>query len=281
MEREQEAIDQKASNLEAKLRAVMGGNPSNNRNGTNPFLRLIRNSIGGGDVIRIKLLDSDDESLFGSGISGASSDTDESYTDDDEIYSDNSSTSGKKNMHHRVNKAISMQPMQKIQRRSRPRAQSCFVNVNLNYPIIQPTYPHQTKKNDHHCQYHQHGTSQPPHHVHHVEPYSNLLCNSASVATSQQFSCDKVQAFNGEGDNSSVVAANGHADCFQRRRNGHKRGQQKHRQSRSRGFCGNVVYQTTIKLTAFAMPATARNACRSHICVVFLLLTILSKRCIC
>ncbi|XP_017960165.1 EH domain-binding protein 1 isoform X2 [Drosophila navojoa] len=34
LEREQEAIDQKASNLEAKLRAVMGGNPSNNRNET-------------------------------------------------------------------------------------------------------------------------------------------------------------------------------------------------------------------------------------------------------
>ncbi|TDG40092.1 hypothetical protein AWZ03_013487 [Drosophila navojoa] len=101
LEREQEAIDQKASNLEAKLRAVMGGNPSNNRNGTNPFLRLIRNSIGGGDVIRIKLLDSDDESLFGSGISGASSDTDENHNDDDEVYSDTSSTSGRKEMHHR------------------------------------------------------------------------------------------------------------------------------------------------------------------------------------
>ncbi|XP_030245481.1 EH domain-binding protein 1 isoform X9 [Drosophila navojoa] len=213
LEREQEAIDQKASNLEAKLRAVMGGNPSNNRNGTNPFLRLIRNSIGGGDVIRIKLLDSDDESLFGSGISGASSDTDENHNDDDEVYSDTSSTSGRKEMHHRVNQAISMQSMQKIPTRSRPRAHSCFVN-----------------------QHHQHGTSQTPHHVHHVEPYSHLLCNSASVATSQQ-SCDNVHVFNGEGDNSPSVAATGHAACCRRRRNDHKRGQQKHRQSRSRGVC--------------------------------------------
>ncbi|XP_017865696.1 PREDICTED: EH domain-binding protein 1 isoform X2 [Drosophila arizonae] len=235
LEREQEAIDQKASNLEAKLRAVMGGNPSNNRNGTNPFLRLIRNSIGGGDVIRIKLLDSDDESLFGSGISGASSDTDEN-NDDDEVYSDTSSTSGRNDMHHPVNQAISMQPMQKMQTRSRPRAHSCFVNVNLNYPLIQPTYQHQIETNYHHCQHHQHGTGQTPHHVHHVESYSHLLCNSASVATSKQ-SCDKVHVFNGEGDNSPVVAATSHAACCRRRRNGHKRGQQKHRQSRSRGFC--------------------------------------------
>ncbi|KAI8039655.1 hypothetical protein M5D96_007075 [Drosophila gunungcola] len=75
LEREQEAIDQKASSLEAKLRAVMGGNPSNNRRGGarngNSFLRLIRNSIGGGDVIRIKLLHSDDESLFGGGGGGS------------------------------------------------------------------------------------------------------------------------------------------------------------------------------------------------------------------
>ncbi|XP_070066509.1 EH domain-binding protein 1 isoform X2 [Drosophila virilis] len=34
LEREQEAIDQKASSLEAKLRAVMGGNPSNNKTET-------------------------------------------------------------------------------------------------------------------------------------------------------------------------------------------------------------------------------------------------------
>ncbi|XP_032596828.1 EH domain-binding protein 1 isoform X3 [Drosophila grimshawi] len=34
LEREQEAIDQKASSLEAKLRAVMGGNPSNNQKET-------------------------------------------------------------------------------------------------------------------------------------------------------------------------------------------------------------------------------------------------------
>ncbi|XP_023171195.2 EH domain-binding protein 1 isoform X2 [Drosophila hydei] len=237
LEREQEAIDQKASNLEAKLRAVMGGNPSNNRTGTNPFLRLIRNSIGGGDVIRIKLLDSDDESLFGSGISAAGSGTDEDYNDDEEVYSDTSSTSGKKEKKQREDQAIAMQPMQKMQTRSRPRAQSCFVNVNLNYPLIQPTYQHQIDKHDHHCQHHQHGSSQTPHHVHHVGPYSHFLCNSALVASSRQSSCDNVQAFNGEDDNSLVVSATDHGACSRRRRTGRKASQQKHRRSRSRGFC--------------------------------------------
>lgn len=35
LEREQEAIDEKASDLEKKLRAVMGGNSSNNKNNNN------------------------------------------------------------------------------------------------------------------------------------------------------------------------------------------------------------------------------------------------------
>ncbi|XP_067627088.1 EH domain-binding protein 1-like isoform X3 [Eurosta solidaginis] len=70
LEREQEAIDQKASSLEKKLRAVMGGNPSNNRRQRNPFLRMLRNSIGGGDSIRIKLLDIDSDGQFSMPPSG-------------------------------------------------------------------------------------------------------------------------------------------------------------------------------------------------------------------
>lgn len=57
LDREQAAVDQKANSLEKKLRAVMSGKPSNNRNKENSFIRLIRNSIGGGETIRIKLLD--------------------------------------------------------------------------------------------------------------------------------------------------------------------------------------------------------------------------------
>lgn len=87
LEREQEAIDQKASRLEEKLRAVMAGNASNNRIKTqsqNPFIRLIRNSIGGGsgagskrnsDTIRIKLLDIDNGELSLSASSSSSSES--------------------------------------------------------------------------------------------------------------------------------------------------------------------------------------------------------------
>ncbi|XP_030557664.1 EH domain-binding protein 1 isoform X1 [Drosophila novamexicana] len=235
LEREQEAIDQKASSLEAKLRAVMGGNPSNNKTGTNPFLRLIRNSIGGGDVIRIKLLDWDDESLFGSGASGAGSGTDDDDQDDDETYSDTSTTSGKKEKQHGEVQAFEMKPRPEHQTRSRPRAQSCFVTTNLNYSLIRPTYQHQLPEN--YCHRHQHGSNQVSHHVRHVGPYSHSPCNSASVASSRHSFCDKLQALSAEDVNAKVVAPTDQIAFCRKRRDEHKRAHQKHRRPRPRSFC--------------------------------------------
>jgi len=243
LEREQEAIDQKASNLEAKLRAVMGGNPSNNQRGTNPFLRLIRNSIGGGDVIRIKLLESDDESLFGSGIS----DDDD---DDENALSDTCSNSSIEMQQICEDQVIEMQPrsrsrhqQQTHQQRQRPRAHSCFVNTNENCTLIRPTYQQQHHLHDHHRHGHQHTH---PHHVHHVDSYnhSNLLGNSsASGSSSRQSLCDNLQAYYADNDDDALVmASTGHAATSRRHRVvGHKRGQHQHRRRRSHGFCGNVV----------------------------------------
>ncbi|XP_070134449.1 EH domain-binding protein 1 isoform X2 [Drosophila bipectinata] len=171
LEREQEAIDQKASSLEAKLRAVMGGNPSNNRS-RNPFLRLIRNSIGGGDVIRIKLLDSDDESLFGGGGgtsgagSGACSEDDDMGTSSESVY-----ITGDE-MHSQL----------RVPPRQRPRSQSCFVN---------PNKPAHSSSMTHHSPSHLR-----PHHVHHVVPYSHML----DSCPSQQSSCDNLPACSDDDD---------------------------------------------------------------------------------
>ncbi|KPU76802.1 uncharacterized protein Dana_GF13432, isoform F [Drosophila ananassae] len=169
LEREQEAIDQKASSLEAKLRAVMGGNPSNNRS-RNPFLRLIRNSIGGGDVIRIKLLDSDDESLFGGGTSGAGSGA---CSEDDDMGTSSESVyiSGDE-MHSQL----------RVPPRQRPRSQSCFVN---------PNKPAHSSSMSHHSPSHLR-----PHHVHHVVPYSHML----DSCPSQQSSCDNLPVCSDDDD---------------------------------------------------------------------------------
>ncbi|XP_017049401.1 EH domain-binding protein 1 isoform X2 [Drosophila ficusphila] len=196
LEREQEAIDQKASSLEAKLRAVMGGNPSNNRRGGasngNPFLRLIRNSIGGGDVIRIKLLDSDDESLFGGGAgsggggSGACSDE-----DDDRDTSSESDCNFGDELRTRL--------------RPRPRSQSCFVNVNKNHPSTIATSAHLR-----------------PHHVHHVVPYTHMLDSSPSALSSQQSSCDNLPT-RSDDDEELALAATGRAASLRRQQDRHRR----------------------------------------------------------
>ncbi|XP_022226238.2 EH domain-binding protein 1 isoform X1 [Drosophila obscura] len=227
LEREQEAIDQKASSLEAKLRAVMGGNPSNNRTNRNgnPFLRLIRNSIGGGDVIRIKLLDSDDESLFGSGgacgragmgtPAGTTSDDDETSSDSACISDDEVLTQG-----------------QALRRpRARPRSHSCFVNVNKDHhPSTSPT--------THEChQEHQHLRPR-PHHVHHVVPYSHLLSSSASGMSSQQSSYDNLPVCSDD-DDALAMAATGHVASIRRQQDRHKRRhhQRRSRRSHSRTHC--------------------------------------------
>ncbi|KAH8401975.1 hypothetical protein KR009_008963 [Drosophila setifemur] len=173
LEREQEAIDQKASSLEAKLRAVMGGNPSNNRS-RNPFLRLIRNSIGGGDVIRIKLLDSDDESLFGGGVSGAGSGAcSEDENDDDLTTSSDSVCISGDEMHSQL----------RISPRQRPRSQSCFVHPNK---AVHPS-----------SMTHHSPTHLRPHHVHHVVPYTHML---DSCPPSQQSSSDNLPACSDDDD---------------------------------------------------------------------------------
>lgn len=233
----------------------MGGNPSNNQRGTNPFLRLIRNSIGGGDVIRIKLLDSDDESLFGSGVS-EDDDYDDDDNDDDEndeeatpAHSDNSSNCSDEKHIHR---------MPPHRQRQRPRALSCFVNTSENFTMIQPTYQqeqhqqqHAHAHRHHHPHHHgSHGSHQQqahPHHVHHVEPYDHhLLGNFASSSSN----CDNhLQDYDND---ALMVASTGHAACCRRQRAmGHKRQQhqhqQHHRRSRSRGYCGKVESLRPIK----------------------------------
>lgn len=255
MEREQEAIDQKASNLEAKLRAVMGGNPSNSQRVTNSFLRLIRNSIGGGDVIRIKLLDSDDESLFGSGISD----------DDENALSDTYSNSSIEMQQICEDQVIEMQPRSRSrqqqqhtqEKRQRPRAHSCFVNSSENCTLIRPTYQQQHHLHDHQRHGHKHPHA---HHVHHVDSFNhcNLLGNSsASGTSSRQNLCDNLQSYYADNDEALVMASTGHASSSHRHRvDGHKRAQHQYRRRRSLGFWGNVVSLRPITLlTAFAMPA--------------------------
>ncbi|XP_043641981.1 EH domain-binding protein 1 isoform X4 [Drosophila teissieri] len=199
LEREQEAIDQKASNLEAKLRAVMGGNPSNNRRGgarnSNPFLRLIRNSIGGGDVIRIKLLDSDDESLFGGGAGSGGGRSGACSEDDDRDSSSDSVCNSGDELHTRL--------------RPRPRSHSCFVNVNKNHPSTINTPAHLR-----------------PHHVHHVVPYTHLLDSSPSALSSQQSSCDNLPACSDD-DEVLALAATGRAASLRRQQDRHRRRRQR------------------------------------------------------
>ncbi|XP_017125248.1 EH domain-binding protein 1 isoform X3 [Drosophila elegans] len=217
LEREQEAIDQKASSLEAKLRAVMGGNPSNNRRGGarngNSFLRLIRNSIGGGDVIRIKLLHSDDESLFGGGggggSGGAGSGGGGSEDDDRDTSSDDSDAcnSGDE-LHTRL--------------RPRPRSQSCFVNVNKGHPSTMNTTPSHLR----------------PHHVHHVVPYTQLhmLDSSPSALSSQQSSCDNLPACSDDDELLALAATTGRAASMRRQQDRHHR-RRRQRRERSSHLC--------------------------------------------
>ncbi|XP_016988787.2 EH domain-binding protein 1 isoform X1 [Drosophila rhopaloa] len=198
LEREQEAIDQKASSLEAKLRAVMGGNPSNNRRGGakngNPFLRLIRNSIGGGDVIRIKLLDSDDESLFGGGAGSGGGGSGACSEDEDRDTSSDSPCNSGDELHSRL--------------RPRPRSQSCFVNVNKAHPSTMTTPAHLR-----------------PHHVHHVVPYTHMLDSSPSALSSQQSSCDNLPACSDD-DEVLALAATGRAASLRRQHDRHRRRRQ-------------------------------------------------------
>lgn len=235
----------------------MGGNPSNNQRGANPFLRLIRNSIGGGDVIRIKLLDSDDESLFGSGVSEDDYD-DEENDEEAAAHSDNSSICS--NEKHVL----------RIPHRQRPRAHSCFVNTSENFAMIQPTYQQQQQhahahRHHHHHHHDSHGSHQQqqhPHHVHHVEPYEHhLLGSSASSSNCDNHLQDYYDGAND--DDALMVASTGHAACSRRQRAlSHKREQhhQHHRRSRSRGYCGKFVLLRPIKLlTAFAMPANSTS----------------------
>uniref|UniRef100_A0A1A9ZPD6 Calponin-homology (CH) domain-containing protein n=1 Tax=Glossina pallidipes TaxID=7398 RepID=A0A1A9ZPD6_GLOPL len=129
LEREQEAIDQKASSLEKKLRAVMGGKPSNNRSSQNPFLRLIRNSIGGGETIRIKLLDFENGE-FSLTPSGDSSDSSTSSLS----LSTSSLSSRDDNQHHNIHQTKqtktkrSRHPLSHSIRRQR--SKSCVVDTN-------------------------------------------------------------------------------------------------------------------------------------------------------
>ncbi|XP_017838922.1 EH domain-binding protein 1 isoform X2 [Drosophila busckii] len=200
LEREQEAIDLKASNLEAKLRAVMGGNPSNNRSRTNSFLRLIRNSIGGGDVIRIKLLGSDDESLFGSGVSAAEEDgDDDGDNDDDDDDADNDDDAGT----HSETSACSEEHLRRVKKPMRPRALSCFVNGQQRHTYQQS-----------------HGHEPQRHHVHHVPvPFGQHLWPP------QQSNCDRLPAYvtddddeNEDDDDALVMSVTGHAATCRRRR---------------------------------------------------------------
>uniref|UniRef100_A0A1A9W0V8 Calponin-homology (CH) domain-containing protein n=1 Tax=Glossina brevipalpis TaxID=37001 RepID=A0A1A9W0V8_9MUSC len=127
LEREQEAIDQKASSLEKKLRAVMSGKPSNNRSSQNPFLRLIRNSIGGGETIRIKLLDFENGEFS---LTGDSSDSSTSSLSP----STSSLSSRDDNQHHNLHQIKqtktkrSRHPLSHNIRRQR--SKSCVVDTN-------------------------------------------------------------------------------------------------------------------------------------------------------
>lgn len=139
LEREQEAIDQKASSLEKKLRAVMGGNPSNNRFNRklkqNSFIRLIRRSIGGGETIRIKLLDME-KGEFSLSPSGSEEDSLESET------SQSSNDDEDANVIQYQSVLRPQRPPRKNQNVKRQRSKSCFVEMLEipSSPSPPPTY---------------------------------------------------------------------------------------------------------------------------------------------
>ncbi|XP_037811472.1 EH domain-binding protein 1 isoform X2 [Lucilia sericata] len=129
LEREQVAVDQKANSLEKKLRAVMGGKPSNNRTKSNSFIRLIRNSIGGGETIRIKLLDIENGELSltptGSTDSSTASSSSSISSDDDD-----------NNDHLRPHVVGNTRRLRKRQHPNikRQRSQSCVVELHHHEP---------------------------------------------------------------------------------------------------------------------------------------------------
>lgn len=138
----------------------MGGNPSNNRSQRNPFIRLIRNSIGGGDSIRIKLLDMDSDGQFSLSPSGedtspctsSGSVTPSSLSSDEEVSVravdvrsalaadgvdvENVAHRRRKRRHQHRHRALTAEHAKQHQQRTphtRPRSQSCIVDANENH----------------------------------------------------------------------------------------------------------------------------------------------------
>ncbi|KAM7343932.1 eps15 homology domain containing protein-binding protein 1 isoform 3-T5 [Cochliomyia hominivorax] len=240
LEREQVAVDQKANSLEKKLRAVMGGKPSNNRTKPNSFIRLIRNSIGGGETIRIKLLDIENGefSLSPTGStesSSASSSSSISSDDDDDDDDDDNHVSNTRRLRKRQNPHI-----------KRQRSQSCVVELH-NHDKNSTTTTNTNHLQHHHNNYNNSNCKQIFNNNNNnynntttmittttttsTQPYSIL-----SSASSNHSSCDNFKICSDEEENDHVV----------RRR--HRRRSTSQRRSRSRSKCGGVTEETEEQL---------------------------------
>ncbi|KAI8123715.1 hypothetical protein FF38_08758 [Lucilia cuprina] len=243
LEREQVAVDQKANSLEKKLRAVMGGKPSNNRTKSNSFIRLIRNSIGGGETIRIKLLDIENGELSltptGSTDSSTASSSSSISSDDDN------------NDHLRPHVVGNTRRLRKRQHPNikRQRSQSCVVELH-HQESSEPstTTTHLQHNNNSNCKNNSYLNNNNNDNINHnttsssstmitatsTQPYSIL-----SSASSNHSSCDNFKICSDEEEQDHQV------QVVKRR---HRRRSTSQRRSRSRSKCGGVTEETEEQL---------------------------------
>lgn len=183
----------------------MGGNPSNNSNKQNPFIRLIRNSIGGGESIRIKLLDIENGELSltptGSSDSYSSDDDDDdtsnTHSSEDDVNGGDGDVGGGGGPYsrylrpnfgfsHTANAGTTITPATRRSHRrrhnhphvKRQRSQSCFVDL-------------QTPTGDH---FH----TIPPHQHHqptHMNPSFVTTTSSCTTATAMATTSNSTQPY--------------------------------------------------------------------------------------
>ncbi|XP_065366847.1 EH domain-binding protein 1 isoform X2 [Calliphora vicina] len=231
LEREQVAVDQKANSLEKKLRAVMGGKPSNNRTKQNSFIRLIRNSIGGGETIRIKLLDIENGELSltptGSTDSSTASSSSSVSSDDDDVHLRPHVVGNTRRLRKRQHPHI-----------KRQRSQSCVVELEHHEKDSTTATTHNIHQNNNsNCKNNNNNMNSNNNHntssmitATSTQPYSIL-----SSASSNHSSCDNFKICSDEEEQQVV-----------KRR--HRRRSTSQRRSRSRSKCGGVTEETEEQL---------------------------------
>uniref|UniRef100_A0A1I8P0J3 EH domain-binding protein 1 n=1 Tax=Stomoxys calcitrans TaxID=35570 RepID=A0A1I8P0J3_STOCA len=258
LEREQVAVDQKANSLEKKLRAVMSGKPSNNRNKENSFIRLIRNSIGGGETIRIKLLDIENGELSltptGSSDSCSSDSSSNTYSSDPDEEDDADRNDGVVGIKNRLLRPFSAQTSaagsvaatanrQRVRRRRpqhphirRQRSRSCCVEMQ------RPPQSEIERDMQHHQQSH-HPNRVPGGNATTATSVSTQPYSLLSSASSNHSSCDNFKICS---DDEEQQQHQQHSHQVMRRR--HRRRSTSQRRSRSRSKSAGVTEETEEQL---------------------------------